>query len=180
MTVMVWLALAVLPHASMAVQVRVTVLVLPQPLTVVSAELSVAVPHVSPGVGVLNTGSAGHWIVCGPPTPLMVGGVVSMTVIVWLAWAVLPHASMAVQVRVTVLVLPQPLTVVSAELSVAVPHVSPGVGVLNTGSAGHWIVCVPPTPLMVGGVVSITVIVWLAWAVLPHASMAVQVRVTVL
>src|ERR1051326_3814880 len=151
MTVMVWLALAVLPHASMAVQVRVTVLVLPQPLIVVSAELRVAVPHVSPAIGVLNTGGFGHWIVCGPPTPLMVGGGVSMTVIGWLAWAVLPHASIAVQTRVTVLVLPQPLIVISTELRVAVPHVSPGVGVLNTGGFGHWIVCGPPTPLMVGG-----------------------------
>jgi hypothetical protein len=63
----------------------------------------------------------------------MVGGVVSTTVMVWVAMAVLPQASLAVQTRVTVLVLPQPVVVRSAELRVAVPQVSFAVGVLNAG-----------------------------------------------
>ena len=57
--------------------------------------------HASAAVGTLNTGVAGHSIVAGAGSAEIVGLVVSTTVIVWLAVAVFPHASVAVQVRVT-------------------------------------------------------------------------------
>jgi hypothetical protein len=49
----------------------------------------------------LKTGAAGHTIVCGPPTPLITGGVMSYTVLVWLQVTSLQQSSFAVQVRVT-------------------------------------------------------------------------------
>ena len=54
--------------------------------------------HRSLAVGSLNTSGAGHSMVCGPPTPAIVGAVSSLTVMVWLAVFWLPHASRAVQV----------------------------------------------------------------------------------
>jgi hypothetical protein len=63
----------------------------------------------------------------------MVGGVVSITVMVWVALAVLPQPSVAVQTRVTILVLPQPSTGRSIEVKVTDPQLSVAVGVLKTG-----------------------------------------------
>src|SRR6266496_4934221 len=118
-------------------------------------------------------------MVAGPPTPLIVALVVSCTVIVWLAVVELPHASVAVQVRVTLNRLAQlPGVVTSWWVNVTIPQRSLAVGSLKTGVAGHSIVAGPPTPLIVGLVVSCTVMVWLAVVELPHASVAVQVRVT--
>ena len=100
-------------------------------------------------------------IALAPGEP-MTGGVVSTTVIVWLTGLlVLPQASVAVQVRVMLYVPGQTPGVVTSTggLSVALPQVSLAVGVLNVGSVGHSIVEGPPTPLMVGLVLSTMVIV---------------------
>ncbi len=70
------------------------------PAVVTSADVSVAVPHASLAVGVVNAGVPVHSIVDGPGNALIVGGVVSLTVIVCDAVAVLPHASVAVHVLV--------------------------------------------------------------------------------
>ena len=50
-------------------------------------------------VGVGKLGVAGHSIVCGP-AQVMLGAVVSTTVMLWLQLAWLPQWSVAVQVRV--------------------------------------------------------------------------------
>ena len=179
-TLIVWLAVAEWPHPSVAVQVLVTLRALAQaPADVTSANASVAVPQASVAVGVANTGEAGHSIVVGPGNVERVGLVVSTTLIVWLAVALLPQASVVVQVRVTLRALAQaPAVVTSANVSVVVPQASVAVGVTNTGEAGHSIVVGPGKAEMLGGVVSTTLIVWLAVALLPQASVAVQVRVT--
>ena len=58
--------------------------------------------HASLAVATANTGVAGQLIVLGPGTAPMTGAVLSITLIVWLTGtAALPHASVAVQVRVT-------------------------------------------------------------------------------
>src|SRR3989442_1623946 len=68
-------------------------------------------------VGCLNTGVWSHSMVCGPPTPEISGLVVSVTVMVWLAVLVLPHPSLAVQVRVMLFACGQaPGAVPSAKL----------------------------------------------------------------
>src|SRR5207237_412574 len=127
-----------------------------------------------------NVGVAGHWIVCGGPTPEITGGVVSTTCTVWLAVLVLPHPSFAVHVRVTSYSCGQlPAVVTSSNVSVGlVSHASVAVGALTVGVAGHWIACGGPTPEITGGVVSTTCTVWLAVLWLPQWSVAVHVRVT--
>jgi hypothetical protein len=130
-------------------------------------------------VGLLNDGVAGHSIVEAAPTPLITGAVLSSTVIVCEAVELLPHASVAVQVLVTLYSLAQlPGDVASANVIDDVPHASEAVGLLNVGVAGHSIVECPPTPLITGGVVSSTVMVCEAVELLPHASVAVHVLVT--
>ena len=56
----------------------------------------------SVAVATANKGVAGQLMVFGPGSVEMVGGVVSMTFMTWLAVEELPHASVAVHVRVTV------------------------------------------------------------------------------
>ena len=72
------------------------------PGVVASVKVIDAVPHASDAVGEENAGVAGQLIVEGPPTPVNVGGVLSIKVIACDAVAVLPHASVALNVRVTV------------------------------------------------------------------------------
>ena len=106
----------------------------------------------------------------------MLGGVISLTVIVLLQVEVLPQASVARQVRVkTVGQVPAdtvPTTVTAglasqASVAVAVPH---------TGVAGQSIV-VATGQVITGAVISRTVMVLLQVEVLPQASVARQVRV---
>ena len=74
--------------------------------------------------------------------------------------AVLPQASVAVQVRVTPRAFAQaPGVVTSAKVNVAEPHASVAVGVVNTGVAGHSMVVTPGSAEIVGLVVSTTLIV---------------------
>src|SRR3989442_1104004 len=160
-TVMVCEAVEVWPQASVAVQVR-TCTTGQVPL-LLSAKVNVAVPHVSEAVGEAKTGTAGHSIVLGPGTALIVGGVVSATLMVCEVVAVWPQASVAVQVR-TCTTGQVPL-LLSAKVNVAVPHVSEAVGEAKTGTAGHSIVLGPGTALIVGGVVSATLMVCEAVAV---------------
>ena len=58
------------------------------------------------------------------PTQVMVGLVVSLTVIVCTQLVLLPHKSVAVQVRAMSFVPPQPSVVVSLKLTVATPQSS--------------------------------------------------------
>src|SRR5437867_10510043 len=112
-------------------------------------------------------------------TLLIVGAVVSTMVMVWVDWAVLPQASVAVQVRTNEPVLPHwPLIGPSLWVIVTVPQVSRPVAVpvaLGAVEPLHSTMA-SGTSLIVGAVVSTMVMVWLDWAVLPQASVAVQVR----
>src|SRR6516162_9236440 len=125
--------------------------------------------------------SAGHSRVTSAGA-VIVGGVVSWTVRVWTALAVLPQASVAVQVRVITLVPPQLSTTASlyptlTELQPSCAVATPFLLVLM--SAGHSRVT-STGAVSVGGVVSRTVSVCTALALLPQASVAVQVRVMTL
>src|SRR5213592_735610 len=180
--VMVCDAWAVLPHASVAVQVRTNEPVLPHwPLIGPSLCVIETVPQVSPPVAMpvaLGAVEPVHSTMASG-TSLIVGAVVSTMVMVWVDWAVLPQASVAVHVRTNEPVLPHwPLigpslcvieTVPQVSLPVAVP-VAPGAvePAHSTMASG--------TSLIVGAVVSTMVMVWVDWAVLPQASVAVHVR----
>src|SRR5262249_61757175 len=95
---MVWLAVEVLPQASLAVQVR-TCTTGQVPL-LLSTKVSVGLgSQSSVAVGVAKEGVAGHSMVVGPGNALITGAFVSATLMVWLAVGVVPRGARAVQVR---------------------------------------------------------------------------------
>src|SRR5207245_11467199 len=86
--------------------------------------------------GVAKLGAAGHSIVLGAGSAPITGGVLSRTLIVWLAVLLLPQASVAVQVR-TCTTGQVPL-LVSTKLSAGLgSQASVAVGVAKLGAAGH-------------------------------------------
>src|SRR2546427_5691815 len=98
----------------------------------------VALPQVSVAVGVLKVQSVPHSTVM-LLTQVMIGGVRSSTVTVWLHSAVLPQASVARHVRVASKVLPQwpaGLVTVLRIVMITLPQVSLAVG----ASKGHALV----------------------------------------
>src|SRR5919108_2451588 len=106
------------------------------------------------------------------------GAVISTTVMIWVDCAMLPHESVAFQVRVMILAPPHTFVTESAELMVTLPQVSLPVAL---PVALGWVEPVHSTmtsgtSLIVGGVVSTMVMVCVDWAVLPQASVAFQVR----
>ena len=121
--------------------------------------------------------SASHCTVTGAG-PVIVGGVVSLTVIVSVHVAELPHVSVARYVRVITRghvpldASPTKTTVVLPQLSDAVTDAVAGAGTFashcTVTDAGH---------VTTGGVVSFTVIVCVHVAELPHVSVARYVRV---
>lgn len=127
---------------------------------VTSADVNVGTPQLSVAVGVVHEGIPEHSIVVGPGSAESTGGMVSSTLIVWVATAVLPHRSVAVQVRVILYSFGhEPLVVTSAKLSIGAPQLSVAVGVVHDGVPEHSIVVGAGNPEMTGGVVSSTLIV---------------------
>src|SRR5439155_10455633 len=109
---------------------------------------------------------------------VIVGGVVSRTVMVWTQLAVLPQASVADQVRAMTLVAPQLLVTESLKLRLTEPQPSWAAATpvaLVLVSAGHSSTRLGGQ-VIVGGVVSRTEMVWMQLLRLPQSSMAVQVR----
>src|SRR5438552_2397394 len=138
----------------------------------------VTLPQVSLAVGSSKDQSLLHsTVLLG--THVMVGGVVSTSVTFWLHSAVLPQASVARQVRVASKVLPQwpvKLVTVLAMVRVTLPQASLAGGGSKAQALVHSTVLLG-TQVMVGGVLSSTVTVWLHSAVLPQAAVAPHVRV---
>src|SRR6185436_6345761 len=99
-TLMVWLAVLLLLHASRAVQMRVKLYEPAQgPLVFTSTKVRVkALPHSSLAVATAKTGVAGQLMVLGAGRAAITGAVVSTTLMIWLAVLLLPQASIAVQV----------------------------------------------------------------------------------
>src|SRR5258708_7162763 len=136
-------------------------------VSVAVGAVKVTLMPVSSHLSVGNEMSFGH---------VMVGGVLSWTVMVWCTWFEwLPEQSVASQVLVSVNVPGQAPGVVMSlsKLTVAVPQVSVAVGGVNTGVAGQSMVASSPASVIVGGVMSWTVMVWFTWRVLsPEPSVA--------
>src|SRR4030095_2838530 len=171
-----------LPQASVAVQVRVTEYSLahvPGVVALVNVNDGDE-SHASLAVAVANEGEAGHSIVLGAGSEEITGAVLSSTEIVCDAVEEFPHASVAVHVLVTEYSLAHVPGVV------ALVHVSEGelsqasvaVAAAKEGVAGHSIVDGAGSDEITGAVLSSTEIVCEAVEELPHASVAVQVRVT--
>ena len=157
---MVWYPVDAFPHASVAVQVLVT-LYDPKhtPLVVTSFDVNVkALPHASVAVAIANTGVDGQLIVIGAGNVPITGAEMSCTLIVWDLVEIFPHPSVAVQVLVTLYVPAQPPCVVtSIDVSEnALPHASTAVATVNTGTAGQLIVDIEGKGEITGASVSIT------------------------
>src|SRR4030095_1863977 len=98
----------------------------------------------------VNDGAAVHSIVLLAPAALITGACVSTIVIVCdLVTDVLPHASTAFHVLVTVLAQAvPPVTSAPTIFTVLVLHASLAVGAVNDGAAVHSIVAGPPAAPM--------------------------------
>ena len=82
-TLIVCVAVAVFPHKSVAVQVRVMLYEPAQEsVMVTSAKVNTGTSQLSVAVGVVHDGTPEHSIVVGPGKPEMTGGIVSSTFIV--------------------------------------------------------------------------------------------------
>src|SRR5213083_1599400 len=94
---------------------------------------------------------------------LMTGAVVSMTLTVWLHWALLPQASVAAQVRVAPKVLPQwpavLVTVLRTVMAMLVPPLSLAVGWSKLQAVPSWTLLLVLLQLMTGAVASLTLTV---------------------
>jgi uncharacterized protein YhhL (DUF1145 family) len=184
MTVIVWLQSAWLLQSSVARHVRVASKVLPQCPVVFVTVLTIVIvtlPQVSLAVGASKLQAVVHSTDLAG-TQVMLGGVLSTTVTLWLQSAWLLQSSVARQVRVATNVLPQcPVVLVTVLriVMVALPQVSLAVGASKFHALVHS-TDLAGAQAMVGGVVSLTVIVWVQLAVLLCESVAVQVRVITL
>ena len=119
-------------------------------------------------------------MVAAAGTEVNTGAVLSSTVITCEAVAVLPQASVAINVLVTVYSLAQvPGALASCCNDHTVPQASLAIGVPNDGVSGHSMVAAAGTEVNTGAVLSSTVITCDAVAVLPQASVAINVLVTV-
>src|SRR6266436_1071947 len=111
---------------------------------------------------------------------VITGAVVSTTVTFWLHCALLPHASVACQVRVASRVVPQWLAVLVTVLTIVmvlVPLLSVAVGASKVQAVPNSTVLFVLLHVITGAVVSTTITFWLQEALLPQASVACQVRV---
>src|SRR4029079_1760501 len=180
-TVIPWDAVAVLPQASVAVNVLVTVYSLALvPGVEASLVVMFTVPQASLAIAVPKDGVSGHSIVRAAGIGVNTGAVSSSTVIPWDAVAVLPQASVAVNVLVTVYSLALvPGVEASLVVMFTVPQASLAIAVPKDGVSGHSIVAAAGIVVNTGAVLSSTVITCDAVAVLPQASVAVNVLVTV-
>lgn len=180
MIVIVCKALAKFPHASVALQVRLMILVPPQLLLTESVKLTVVVlqPSVTVGTPVaLVVVTAGHSSTKSGGA-MIVGGVVSRMVINCVPLVVLPQASVARQIREISFAPPQLLLTISLKATVTVPQPSCAVAipVLSTlVLAGHSKV-IFGGKVNAGAIESRTVIVWIRLVTFPQRSRAVQVR----
>src|SRR6187399_1712696 len=174
-------AVAVLPQASVAVNVLVTVYSLAHvPGVEASLVVMFTVPQASLAIAVPKDGVSGHSIVAAAGIVVNTGAVLSSTVITCDAVAVLPQASVAVNVLVTVYSLAHvPGVEASLVVMFTVPQASLAIAVPKDGVSGHSIVAAAGIVVNTGAVLSPTVITWDAVAVLPQASVAVNVLVTV-
>ena len=107
---------------------------------------------------------------------MIVGGDPRSTVIVCWHWFVLPHASVAIQVRVTERVFASiQLVVVFITWTVTALQVSEVEGSVNVQALGASTVRFG-WQINAGGLVSRTVMVWVQFVLIPQALIAVQVR----
>src|SRR5436305_65673 len=179
-TVTIWVQVLLLRQPSVARQVRVALKVFPQSAFVmVPTMLMEFVPQVSVAVGASNVQALPHSAVLFVEH-VIVGGTVSLKVIVCTQLAALPQPSVAVQVR---RIVPLRVQLVPPKVSRKVMLVTPlqvSVAVatpvmLVVAATVHSRVMLVGQ-VITGGTVSLKLIVCTQLAALPQPSIAVQVR----
>jgi len=162
-----------------ATQVRVATKALPQDELVTVLRMDTeAEPQVSLATGVSKVRlPPPHWLVL-LPEQVIDGALVSTLAMVWLHLLVLPHWSVATQVRVATKALPQvELVNVLRMDTVGMPQLSLALGESKVRlPMPHWLVLFP-TQVMVGGVVSTKAPAVSHSLVLPLEEVTVFVRV---
>jgi hypothetical protein len=174
-------AVAGLPHASVAFQVRVCERLHPVLVTTLSEDVGVTELHVSVAVAVPRAASIAAAVGLQPrvrvvPVAVITGAVVSTVHVTVRDTAVagLPHASVAFQVRVCERPHPLIVTALSEAIGVTELQVSVAVAVpsaaLSAAAVGlHPRVKVVPLAVITGAVVSLTVIVCAQVCATPQA-----------
>src|SRR6266700_2568815 len=139
------------------------------------------VPPLSVAVGMSKLQAVPSCAVLLVLLQLMTGAVVSMTLTVWLHWALLPQASVAAHVRVASKVLPQwPAVLVTVPTIVTLrllPLLSVAVGGSKLQVVPTCTILLVLVQLMTGAVEPLTLTVWLQEALLVQPSVASHVRV---
>jgi hypothetical protein len=155
--------MALLVQQSVACQVRVIICEQPDPLVTVSTtEMVTLLPQqISEAEGASKAQAELHGTLL-LVAQVMTGGVVSTTVTVWLQEALLEQQSVACQVRVIASEHAVPLVIVPETTTVTlVPqHTSEAEGASKSQTDPHSTTLLL-AQLMTGGVVSLTVTVWL-------------------
>ena len=182
-TVKIWEALALLPHGSVAVHVRVIVLAtLQAPAASVWLNATATPPaQLSRAVTVAAAGMASHSTVASAGTPERTGATVSLTAMTCWQLATLFWLSLAVQVRVIVTLQLEAGNVAGLWLywtrtAPSQPSMAVTVAAAGTSAMHGTAKVAAGQPLRTGAAVSETEMVWTQVALLPHASVAVQVR----
>jgi hypothetical protein len=181
---MVWLQVAALLQASVAVQVRLALKVFPQKpvrfVVVVTTMFTLVPSHTSKTAGGRKFQTVPHSTVRSG-AQVRLGAVVSTTTIVWLHVLLFVQGSVARHVRVALKVLLQKPPVFVRVFRIVTFTFVPAQASNALGAVKFQTIPHSTTRLLAhtrfGGVVSITVIVWLHVLLLLQGSLARQVRV---
>ena len=177
-TVTVWLQLLVWPHKSVAVQVRVTTVGHRLLVTVVKVTVTFRPLQLSLAVGGLNLQSKPQATVL-LVEQLIVGGVVSTTVTVWLQVFELPQGSVATQVRVMICGQVPLVSVLRIVMAALTPlQTSLALGESKLQAVPHSTV-LPAAQVRTGGVVSTAVTVCVQVKVSAQRLVISQMRVKI-
>ena len=144
--------------------------------------MSTAPSHASVAVAVPKDGADPQSTGLTTDGHVMIGDVLSCTVMVLLHVAALPQSSVAVHVRVNVYSCPQPPDIESVTNVIFTTGSQSSVtdGVPNTGTVPHSIGETTAAHMISGGVLSTTSMVCTQVAVFPQSSVAVQVLVRII
>src|SRR6266478_179340 len=186
LTVTVWIQVALLPHWSVARYVRLITNCPAQLLELIESpcQLTVTAPPQLSLVVTLLVSGTGTWLAqltVRLVGQVMLGGLVSLTVMVCVQVALLPHWSVARYVRLMTNCPAQLLELIESpcQLTVTAPPQLSLVVTLLVFGTGTWLAQLTVRlvgQVMLGGLMSLTVMIWIQVALLPHWSVVRYVR----
>jgi hypothetical protein len=140
-----------------------------------------SVSQLSVAVGLAGLGTALHSIVISAGMPANIGGVISLTVMIWMPSDVFPQLSVATHLLVKIYESTQlPFALVCVYVIVtSVSQLSVAVGLAGLGTALHSTVISAGIPANTGGVISRTVMICMPSDVFPQLSVATHLLVKI-